>query len=126
MRKFAVLFASCLLALTLATGCTETLAKLSLVSTKSADFGQPHQRAASQASASDGRMWLLILPLGSAPTIEGAINALLEKYNGDYVTDAHVTDSNWTLLLFSGGSITVTGDVWTAGTPGATPMAPQK
>jgi hypothetical protein len=124
MTKFAALFASGLLALPFATGCTDTLAKLSVVSTRTADFGTPHERSASQASASDGRMWLLILPLGGAPTIEGAINDLLQKYNGDYVTDAKVTESGWTLLLISGGSITVTGDVWTAGVPGAPAPAP--
>jgi hypothetical protein len=117
-------FAGLLVATLLITGCADTIAKLTIVSTKTADFSQPHQRAASQASASDGRLWITILPLGGVPSMDKAINNLLEKYNGDYVTDAEVIEEGWTLLILSHGAITVRGDVWKAGQPATTPKSP--
>jgi hypothetical protein len=100
-----------------ALGCSTTLANLDVVSTKTTDFAQPHYRSASQASDTDGRLWIAILPLGGAPSIDKVINNLLEKYNGDYLTDAKVSETWWSLLLVSYGSIDVKGDVWTAGSP---------
>ena len=98
-----------------ALGCSTTIAHLNVVSTKTTDFGEQHYRSASQASASDGRLWITILPLGGAPSIDKGINNLLEKHNGDYLTDAKVDDVGWSLLVISYGAISVTGDVWTAG-----------
>ena len=98
-----------------ALGCTTTIAHLNIVSTKTTDLGQTHYRSASQASASDGRLWITILPLGGAPSIDKGINNLLEKHNGDYLTDTKIDDVSWSLLVISYGAISVTGDVWTAG-----------
>ena len=106
-----------------AMGCSTTIANLNVVSTKTADFSQDHHRSANQASASDGRLWITILPLGSAPSIDKGINNLLQKYNGDYLTDATVDETWWSLLVISYGAIDVKGDVWTAG---AAPAAPAK
>lgn len=99
----------------LALGCSATIANLNVVSTKTTDFGKSHYRSANQASASDGRLWITILPLGGAPSIDKSINNLLEKYNGDYLTDTKVEESWWSLLVISYGAIDVKGDVWTAG-----------
>jgi hypothetical protein len=109
--------------LSVALGCSSTIANLNVVSTKTADFSKPHYRSASQASASDGRLWITILPLGGAPSIDKGINNLLEKHNGDYLTDTTVDESWWSLLVISYGAIDVKGDVWTAG---AAPAAPAK
>lgn len=103
------------LALFFALGCSATIADLNIVSTKTTDLGQPHYRSANQASASDGRLWITILPLGGAPSINTGINNLLAKYNGDYLTDAKIEESWWSLLVISYGAIDVKGDVWTAG-----------
>ena len=113
MRRFALGLG--LAGVFAALGCSTTIANLSVVSTKTADFSQSHQRVASEASASDGRLWITILPLGGAPSIDHAINNLLEKYNGDYLTDAKVEEVGWTLLAISYGAISVKGDVWSAG-----------
>lgn len=102
-------------ALFIATGCSTTIAHLNIVSTKTTDLGQPHYRSANQASASDGRLWITILPLGGAPSIDKGINNLLQKYNGDYLTDTEVIDTWWSLLVIGWGAIEVKGDVWTAG-----------
>jgi hypothetical protein len=118
--RFALITAACALSLAAATGCSTPIASMTVASTKATDFGQPHTRAASQASASDGRIWITILPLGGAPSINHAMDELLTKYNGDYLTDVKIEDSNWTLLVISGGSISVKGDVW-ASTPKAAP-----
>ena len=125
MRTRYTLGALALSALVL-TGCADTIANLTIVSTKTTDFSAPHERAASQASASDGRIWITILPLGGKPSIDAAINELLQKYDGDYLTDAHVIDGGWSLLVISGGSISVKADVWKAASPPAMPgsMAP--
>ena len=113
MRRFALGLA--LAGVFAALGCSTTIANLSVVSTKTADFSQLHTRSASQASASDGRLWITILPLGGAPSIDKGIDNLLDKYNGDYITDAKVEEVGWSLLVISYGAISVTGDVWTAG-----------
>ena len=105
-----------------ALGCSTTLANLDVVSTKTTDFAQAHHRSASQASDTDGRLWITILPLGSAPSIDKAINNLLEKYNGDYLTDAKISETGWSILLVSYGEIEVKGDVWSAGA-GSAPAA---
>ena len=107
----------------LSVGCSTTIANLNIVSTKTTDFSQAHQRSASGASASDGRLWITILPRGGAPSIDHAIKSLLEKYNGDYLTDAKVDEVEWSLLVISYGGISVKGDVWTAGAPSAKPPA---
>jgi hypothetical protein len=113
-----------LVGLSAALGCSTTIANLNVVSTKTADFSQNHVRSANQASASDGRLWITILPLGSAPSIDRAINDLLGKHNGDYLTDAKVIETGWSLIVLSYGSIEVRGDVWTAA--GATSQPPAK
>jgi hypothetical protein len=58
--------------------------------------------------------------------MDKAINNLLEKYNGDYVTDAEVIEEGWTLLVVSRGAISVRGDVWKAALPAAAPTSPSK
>ena len=129
--RLALTAAACALSLGVATGCSTPIASMTVASTKTTDFGQPHTRAVSQASASDGRLWIAILPLGGAPSINHAMDELLTKYNGDYLTDVKIEESGWTLLLISGGSISVQGDVWTstpkaapAPTPAPTPAPP--
>ncbi|HVN40316.1 MAG TPA: hypothetical protein VMW19_19305 [Myxococcota bacterium] len=107
-----------------ALGCSTTLANLDVVSTKTTDFSQAHHRSASQASDTDGRLWITILPLGGAPSIDKAMNNLLEKYNGDYLTDAKVSETWWSLLLVSYGAIEVKGDVWSAGAGASSGSAP--
>lgn len=121
MKSFA--FGVGLVGLFFAMGCSTTIANLDVVSTKTADFSQQHARAASQASASDGRLWITILPLGGAPSIDKAINNLLDKYNGDYLTDTKVIETGWSLIAISYGAIEVRGDVWSTA---ATPVAPAK
>ncbi len=121
MRSFA--FGLGLSGLFFAAGCSSTIANLNVVTTKTASFGQPHHRSATQASASDGRLWITILPLGGAPSIDKGINNLLEKYNGDYLTDTKIDESWWSLLVVSYGAIDVKGDVWSAG---EAPAAPAK
>jgi hypothetical protein len=113
MSSFA--FRLGLISLCFAMGCSTTIANLDVVSTKTSDFSAAHYRSANQASASDGRLWITILPLGGAPSIDTGINNLLNKYNGDYLTDAKVDESWWSLLVISYGAIDVKGDVWTAG-----------
>ncbi len=107
-------------------GCSTTMAHLTIASTKTTDFSQPHRRAASEATASDGRLWLTILPLGSAPSVDKAMNHLLEEYNGDYLTDVEIIDVGWTLLAISYGSYSVKGDVWATAPPVSSPAPPSK
>ena len=125
MTRFARTLAISALAVGFAAGCASPIAKLTIASTKISNFGAPHTRVANQASASDGRLWITILPLGGQPSVDAAINELLQKYNGDYLTDAKIVDEGWSLLVISHGSISVTADVWSASPPpGTAPMAP--
>ena len=64
----------------------------------------------------DSRAWLLFIPLGGKPTIDAAMNKMLEKNDGDFATNVKILDGGWSIIVFSYGSITVEGDVWKAAT----------
>ena len=61
--------------------------------------------------STDGRLWFLIIPLGSQPKIKQAMDNCLEEGKGDFMTNAVVYEESWSLLLFSWGAFMVKGDV---------------
>ena len=108
-ERFALLFVS-LLAI-VALGCTSTVGRMTLFSTKNVEMSQPHDRL-KRASESDGRLWLLFLPLGGDPSGLKAAASLLEEQKADYLTNVEVTEGGWSLLAISYGWVEVEADPW--------------
>jgi hypothetical protein len=108
-ERFAIPFLSLLA--TVALGCTSTVGKMTLFSTKNVEMSQPHDRL-KRASESDGRLWLLFLPLGGDPSGLKAAADLLEDQKADYLTNVEVTEGGWSLLAISYGWVTVEADPW--------------
>jgi hypothetical protein len=118
--------AGALLVAALGIGCTTT-SNLTVVSTRNVDFSAPHEVVARGAKSTNGRLWLLVIPLGPEPSALKAVNTLLEKNDGDYLTNVEVESGGFSLLALSWGSVTVKADVWQtsstspAPAPAATP-----
>jgi hypothetical protein len=94
-----------------ALGCSSTVAKVSLFSTRNVEMSQPHDRL-ERASETDSRLWLLFLPLGSEPSGLRAAVDLLEDENADYLTNVEVIEGGWSLLAISYGWVEVQADPW--------------
>jgi hypothetical protein len=55
---------------------------------------------------------IIFIPVGSPPTLEGAIDDALEKGDGDVMTDAVITSWNWYIpYLYGQSGWSVRGDV---------------
>jgi len=84
---------------------------MTLFSTKNVEMSQPHDRFP-RVSESDGRLWLLFLPLGGEPSGLKAADRLMEEQKADYLTNVEVTEGGWTLLAISYGWVEVEADPW--------------
>jgi hypothetical protein len=102
---------SCLSLASVGTGCTSTVGKVTLFSTRNVEVTQPHDRLP-RAKESEVRLWLAFIPLGSEPSGLRAASDLLEEQNADYLTNVEVTDGGWSLLAVSMGWVTVEADPW--------------
>jgi hypothetical protein len=102
----------------LAAGCTSEQGRFTVISTKNVDFGRVDTRrdvVERQRSESDGRLWILFIPFGRAPTVAKTVDNCLEEGKGDFLVNAQVTSFWWTLLLVSWESYTTTADVAAVG-----------
>ena len=60
----------------------------------------------------DVRHWIIFFPIGSMPTLEGALDDALEKGGGDVMTDAVVNQYGyWIPFIYGQGAWKVKGDV---------------
>ena len=75
-------------------GCSTTQ-NLTLLSTRNVDLSAPHDVIARGKKESDGRFWLLFIPFGGEPNGLKATSELLEKNEGDYLTNVEVTSTGW-------------------------------
>ena len=96
----------------LAAGCTTTVDGITLLSTRNVDMSGQHEPAGERLSRSDGRLWLLFIPLGGAPSPKEATTELLEANHADYLKNAEVTSGGWSLIVLSYGWFSVEGDPW--------------
>lgn len=98
----------------LVSGCTTTVGRFPLLSTKYNELSRVDLTQVEyhrEVTATDGRLWLFVVPLGGAPTIERAADACLASGYGDFMTSARVESFWWSFGLVSWESYTVTGDV---------------
>jgi hypothetical protein len=95
-----------------ASGCTQHVGSLALVSTLTPDYENIASAAMSRnVEAERSRTWFLFIPFGSRPTFEEAIDEALAANRGDFMTNARFYTNDWTILLFSHSSRRVVGDV---------------
>jgi hypothetical protein len=109
-------------ALLAAIGCSSTIASLTVASTKNVDLSGGTKEVGRAEEATDGRGWILFIPLGGAPSIDNAMNKVIEKNDGDYLTNVKIEQGGWSILAFSRGWLTVKGDVWQTGRAKAPPQ----
>lgn len=108
MKKIAALF------LCLVAGCTTTVGRFPLLSTKYNEISRVDLTQVEyhrDVEASDGRVWILFVPLGGAPTIERAVDGCLRSGFGDFMTSAAVDSFWWSCFFVSYESYRVRGDV---------------
>jgi hypothetical protein len=103
-------------------GCSSKVATVTIFSTRNVEMNAPHDRL-ERTSETDGRLWLLFLPLGGAPSGLDAAVRLLEEKDADYLTNLEVTEGGWSLLAISHGWVEVEADPWRKSV-GAKPSAP--
>lgn len=64
------------------------------------------------SEGSSCRTWFLFIPFGAAPKVDQAVSEALSQMNGDIMTNARLYETNWSVLLFSGGCYKMEGDVY--------------
>ncbi|MFC1467584.1 hypothetical protein ACFLQY_02695 [Verrucomicrobiota bacterium] len=95
-----------------ATGCTTRIGDFSLISTGTPQYANMNRCEVERTvKGKDGRLWFLILPLGTAPSLEEAVDRCMDEASGDHIERARFYTTRWTLGLFSYGSYKVIGDV---------------
>lgn len=96
----------------LASACTTRLGDFSLLSTGTPQYAtMPEAPIVRTVKASDGRLWFLFIPLGSAPNLEEAVDRAMDLGNGDFLERVRLYSTVWSIGLFSYSSYTVKGDV---------------
>ncbi len=111
MSRFMIV-AALGIALLASSGCSTRIGDFSVIST-----GAPQYRTMDKApivqtvKGSDGRAWLLFIPLGKRPRIDEALDECLDVGNGDFMERARIYYKRWSIILFSYGGYTVIGDV---------------
>lgn len=112
MSRVLKLFALTGLILMPLTGCVSRIGDFSIVSTGAPQYDSmdsaPMQKT---VRGKDSRLWFLFIPFGGAPNIKEAVDQCLDLGKGDFMERARFTSTGWTIILFSYGSITCTGDV---------------
>jgi hypothetical protein len=104
-------------------GCSNTKT-LTLLSTRNVELSAQHEVVERGAKESETRLWLLFIPFAGEPDGIGAATSLLEKKEGEFLTNVEVKSTGWSLIAFSWGSVTIKGDVHRrVGQPATTPAA---
>lgn len=84
-------------------GCTASNGRYAVISGKPAEldaFLTPHNLVAANAEAESSRAIVMFMPFGETPTADKAVKELLEKYQGDYLTNAQISHTSLNLLFW--------------------------
>ena len=93
-------------------GCVTRLGDFSLMSTGTPQYAKMDTaHITSEVKGSDGRLWVLFIPLARPPSIETALNQCLDRGRGDFMERARVERMWWTLLVLSYDEYSCKGDV---------------
>ena len=109
----SVLLLLALFGLFAATGCKTRVGDFSLLSTGTPSYSRMEDATIErQVKGSDGRMNLLFLiPLGSAPSVEEAVDKALDKGHGDFLERVRIYRIRWSVILFGYEGYRVIADV---------------
>lgn len=113
MRTTKLFLLACLNVLWLP-ACKSELGRFTILSTKNVELSRVDLKRISVQrgiTASEGRFWFLFIPFGGSPSVLRLSDECLNKGRGDFMVNARVNEFGWTCLLFSWGSLEVTGDV---------------
>ena len=94
---------------------------ITVLSTRNVEFGGVHEPAGERIKTSEGRLWLLFLPLGGSPDAKQTLTDALEEAEADYLRNVHLVSGGWSILALSYGWITVEGDPWRSRSGGGSP-----
>ncbi|BBM86152.1 hypothetical protein [Candidatus Uabimicrobium amorphum] len=96
-----------------ASGCSSKLAEYSIISSRTLGDSNTlvftSESQAQRVSGSSSRVWFLFIPFGEAPRIQYAIDNALNNGQGDFIENAELSSSWWSILLFSYGSYSIDG-----------------
>ena len=94
--------------------CRSEEGRFTILSTKNVELSRIDLKRVSVQrgiTASEGRLWFLFIPFGGSPSVLRLSDECLSKGRGDFMVNARLDSFGWTCLLFSWGSLEVTGDV---------------
>ncbi len=114
MNKKIISIISILILGILSSACTSRQGSFTILSTKNVEISRVDLKKVDftrNVTGKDGRFTFLIIPFGSAPKIEEAVDICLEKGGGDFMTSAVLYHTSWSVILFGWESWTVEGDV---------------
>lgn len=76
------------------------------------NLATPGKKVASNVEASSSRTSILLIPMGKVPTIDSAIEELLQTYQGDYLANVQIEQFTGQLMFwYRYNKWTVRGDV---------------
>ena len=111
MKKILAILVMGAFALTVFDGCSQRVGDFTLISTKNVDIGGKYKKLDNRFTGSDSRIMILYIPLGF-PNLKTAVDRCIESGKGDLLTNAVIEYNTWTVILVSGLTYEVTGDVW--------------
>jgi hypothetical protein len=114
MNKKIISIISIMVLGVLSSACTSRQGSFTILSTKNVEISRVDLKKVDftrNVEGTDGRFTFLIIPFGSAPKIEEAVDICLESGGGDFMTSAVLYHTSWSVILFGWESWTVEGDV---------------
>lgn len=114
MKNLSKMFAGIFVLLIL-NACSTSNGKYSVISNKPLSLytlTANNEIIAHKAEGISSRHVLIVIPSGRAPSIADAVNNVLIKYKGDYLTNVEITNKTFQLMwLYHYTSWVVSGDV---------------
>lgn len=96
----------------MAAGCASRMGDFSFISTGTPQYSKMDSATIKQGcEGSDSRLWVLFIPLGSAPSLDEAVDNCMDDGRGDYIERARLYATTWSIGLFSSSGYKVIGDV---------------
>ena len=97
LKIFVILFALAI------TGCVSDNGSFDTISRRSISLYEltiPNEEVAHDIISISSRHVIVIIPLSKAPTLKDALDEILEKYKGDYLTDVIVKRRSFQLMFW--------------------------
>lgn len=110
MRKLMIVLSMIFLS-----SCSISSGKYDVLSTKPLNlyaFNRQHQLVFRNAENTSSRHVLVVIPSGKVPTVSAAVSEILNKYNGDYLSNVEITNQSFQIMwIYHYSSWNISGDV---------------